>query len=99
MSETKTKQTESANKESKKPTISAKPGKGKAPVNTGPIAYYKITATCACGASFETGSTLSAIRVDICSNCHPFFTGAKRTSVSEGRVEKFMKKYNKTAKQ
>lgn len=58
------------------------------------IAYHKITISCACGASFEAGSTLESIRVDICSQCHPFFTGDKRIVDAEGRVEKFKKKYN-----
>ncbi len=58
--------------------------------------YHKVTISCACGATYESGSTLKGdtIRVDICSNCHPFFTGEKRLLDSEGRVEKFKKKYN-----
>ncbi|NQY73716.1 MAG: 50S ribosomal protein L31 [Candidatus Margulisbacteria bacterium] len=59
----------------------------------GPIPYHKVTVTCACGATFEAGSTLESIHVDICSNCHPFFTGEKRIIDTEGRVEKFKKKY------
>ena len=39
------------------------------------IPYYSITITCACGAEFESGSTIESIRVDVCSQCHPFFTG------------------------
>lgn len=58
------------------------------------LPYHKITISCACGASYESGSTLESIRVDICSNCHPFFTGDKRIVDAEGRVEKFKKKYN-----
>ena len=58
------------------------------------LPYHKITVTCACGASYETGSTQESIRVDICANCHPFFTGDKRIVDAEGRVEKFKKKYN-----
>ena len=58
------------------------------------IAYHDITITCACGASFESGSTLKSIHVDICSQCHPFFTGEGKFLDTEGRVEKFMKKYN-----
>ena len=57
------------------------------------IKYHKLTITCACGASFEAGSTLESIRVDICSSCHPFFTGDNRILDAEGRVEKFKKKY------
>lgn len=56
---------------------------------------FKITTvTCACGASFETGSTRENLRVEICSNCHPFFTGKQRIVDTGGRVEKFKKKHN-----
>ncbi|HAR63975.1 MAG: 50S ribosomal protein L31 [Candidatus Margulisiibacteriota bacterium] len=55
--------------------------------------YKTLTATCVCGASHETGSTLETVRVDICSKCHPFFTGEQRIVDTEGRVEKFNKKY------
>ncbi|MFT5171669.1 MAG: large subunit ribosomal protein L31 [Candidatus Marinamargulisbacteria bacterium] len=58
------------------------------------IDYYEVTITCACGAEFKAGSTESSIRVDICSQCHPFFTGDSRIVDIEGRVEKFRKKYN-----
>ena len=58
------------------------------------IKYYQITASCACGAEFKTGSTKDKIRVDICSKCHPFFTGEQRILDTEGRVDKFRKKYN-----
>lgn len=57
------------------------------------VPYYNVIATCVCGAEFHCGSTLESIRVDICSNCHPFFTGENRIVDTEGRVEKFMKKY------
>jgi large subunit ribosomal protein L31 len=57
-----------------------------------------ITASCACGATYRTGSTQEDIRVDICANCHPFFTGENRIVDSEGRVEKFKKKYAKFSK-
>ena len=53
-----------------------------------------ITATCACGAAFETVSH-DDIRVDICSQCHPFFTGDSRFVDAAGRIEKFNKKYQK----
>ena len=56
--------------------------------------YQKVTITCACGASFESGSTLAEIRVDICSNCHPFFTGSTQNKKVQGQIEKFNKKYN-----
>lgn len=54
--------------------------------------YHEVTATCACGAQFKTGSTLKDIRVDICSACHPLFTGKQKIMDTEGRVDKFMKK-------
>ena len=56
--------------------------------------YQKITVTCtSCGATFESGSVNSEIRVDTCSNWHPFFTGKQRFAAAAGRVEKFNKKY------
>ena len=55
--------------------------------------YDQITVTCACGAQYKTGSTQKEVRVDICANCHPFFTGENKIVDSEGRVEKFKKKY------
>jgi len=63
-----------------------------------PLAYHSIVITCACGGEFVSGSTQEVVRVDICSNCHPFFTGEKRLVDSQGRVEKFLKKYQKAAK-
>ncbi len=56
--------------------------------------YNKITVTCtSCGATFESGSTKNEIRVDTCSNCHPFYTGRQRFAAAAGRIEKFNKKY------
>ncbi|MBI6545525.1 MAG: 50S ribosomal protein L31 [Cyanobacteria bacterium NC_groundwater_1444_Ag_S-0.65um_54_12] len=55
--------------------------------------YQRVTATCVCGNTFETGSTRPAIKVEICSACHPFFTGTQKIVDTEGRVERFMKKY------
>ena len=56
--------------------------------------YYKAKVICtSCGAEFETGSTLQEIRVDSCSNCHPFYTGRQRFAQAAGRVERFNKKY------
>ena len=55
--------------------------------------YFKTTATCACGANYEIGSTQENIRVDICSKCHPLFTGTMKLLDTEGRVDKFKKKY------
>jgi len=58
----------------------------------------EINAVCACGASFATTSTQDSIHVDICSKCHPFFTGKQKLVDAEGRVEKFKKKYAKHKK-
>ena len=55
--------------------------------------YFDTTATCACGAVFEVGSTRENIRVDICSACHPLFTGKQKLMDIEGRVQKFKKRY------
>ncbi|HVN67912.1 MAG TPA: 50S ribosomal protein L31 [Candidatus Sulfotelmatobacter sp.] len=55
--------------------------------------YFKTTATCACGAAYEIGSTKENIRVDICSACHPLFTGKQKMLDTEGRIQKFQKKY------
>ncbi len=60
--------------------------------------YSKTTVTCACGESFETGSTKKEIRVEICSKCHPFFTGKQRIVDSGGQVEKFQKRLKKVEK-
>jgi len=57
---------------------------------------YTTTAVhCACGEAFQTRSTKESIRLDICSACHPFFTGKQKLIDTEGRVDKFRKKYNK----
>ena len=58
----------------------------------------EVKAVCACGESFETKSTQDSIHVDICSKCHPFFTGKQKLLDAEGRVEKFKKKYAKHKK-
>jgi len=59
-------------------------------------AYHKCTVTCvSCGATFETGSTLEEIKVDTCSNCHPFYTGKQRFVQADGRIDKFNKKLEK----
>lgn len=57
-------------------------------------AYEEATVSCACGARFKTRSTVGDIKVDICSNCHPFFTGTQKIVDTEGRVERFKKKYS-----
>ncbi len=55
--------------------------------------YPEATIQCACGASFTTRSTRGSFAVDICSNCHPFYTGKQRILDTAGRVERFRKKY------
>ena len=56
---------------------------------------YETTITCICGNVIHTRSTKQNIRVEICSNCHPFFTGKQKFVDSAGRVEKFQKRYSK----
>ncbi len=55
--------------------------------------YVDAKVSCACGNSYTTRSTKSDIHVEICSECHPFFTGKQKIVDTEGRVEKFMQKY------
>jgi large subunit ribosomal protein L31 len=55
--------------------------------------YELTTVTCACGNTFETRSTVDSLHVEICSACHPFFTGKQKLVDSAGRVEKFLRKY------
>jgi large subunit ribosomal protein L31 len=55
--------------------------------------YHRTIVHCACGNEFETGSTLKEIKVEICSKCHPFFTGKQKLVDAAGRVEKFRTKY------
>ncbi len=55
--------------------------------------YKEVTVVCQCGNQFETRSTKPVIRVEICSNCHPFYTGKQKLVDTEGRVEKFLQKY------
>ena len=57
--------------------------------------YKKTTITCACGNVIETGSTVENITVEICSACHPFFTGKQKLVDTGGRVEKFNKRFNR----
>ena len=56
--------------------------------------YDKAVVKCACGNTFETRSTQSEIRVEICSKCHPFFTGKQKLVDTGGRVDRFKKRYN-----
>jgi large subunit ribosomal protein L31 len=60
--------------------------------------YEKVTVTCACGNTFETRSTSDKLKVEVCSNCHPFYTGKQRVMAKKGRVEKFKQKYQKNDK-
>jgi len=55
--------------------------------------YGVAKVTCACGETFESGSTKKEVRVEICSKCHPFFTGKQKFVDTSGRVDKFKKKY------
>lgn len=57
-----------------------------------PKVNTNVKVTCACGNTFNTMSTLEEIKVDICSACHPFFTGQQKFVDTEGRIEKFQKK-------
>ena len=55
--------------------------------------YYQATVTCNCGNTFVTGSTKEDIHVEICSKCHPFYTGQQKATQARGRIDKFNKKY------
>jgi len=55
--------------------------------------YKEITVSCACGNTFQTRSTIDTIHVEICSACHPFYTGKQKMVDSAGRVERFNRKY------
>lgn len=58
--------------------------------------YHDVTVVCACGNTFQTGTTknVSELRVEICSKCHPYFTGKQKLVDTGGRVDKFKKRYN-----
>ena len=56
--------------------------------------YKQTQIRCACGTVYETGSTKEDLRVDICSKCHPFFTGKQKLVDTGGRVDRFKKRYN-----
>ena len=58
-----------------------------------PKYYDNAKLTCACGNTFVTGSTKPEVRVEVCSRCHPFFTGERRLMDRGGRVERFKKRY------
>ena len=63
-----------------------------------PKYYSEAEVSCACGNSFKVGATKESIRVDICSACHPFFTGEQRIVDTAGQVERFMKRLEKAEK-
>ena len=55
--------------------------------------YHEVTVTCACGETFTVKSTKDSINVEVCSKCHPFYTGKQSRASKTGRVEKFNQKY------
>jgi large subunit ribosomal protein L31 len=57
--------------------------------------YLETTVSCACGNVMETRATQEKIKIEICSNCHPFYTGKHKLIDTEGRVERFLNKYKK----
>ena len=59
--------------------------------------YVESSVSCACGASFKTRSTIPVIKLEICSQCHPFFTGKQKLVDTAGRVERFQKRFSKTS--
>lgn len=62
-----------------------------------PTYFPKAKVTCSCGAAFTVGSTKDSFRVEICSNCHPFYTGADKVIDAAGRVERFKARATKSA--
>jgi len=60
--------------------------------------YHDVTVTCACGEKFLTRSTKKELRLEICSKCHPFFTGKQKLIDTAGRVERFTRRYEKKDK-
>lgn len=56
--------------------------------------YMLAQVTCSCGSTWQTRSTKAVLKVEVCSNCHPFFTGEQRIVDVEGRVERFKRRYN-----
>ena len=57
--------------------------------------YYQATVTCNCGNTFVTGSTIKEIHVEVCSKCHPFYTGKQKLVDTGGRVERFNKRFGR----
>jgi len=72
------------------PAITAGATKMKAEIHPD---YGRCVVTCACGNTFETRSTLREIQVEVCSNCHPYYTGQQRLVDTAGRVDRFKRKY------
>ena len=60
--------------------------------------YHQVQVHCACGETWMTGSTKKELRVEICSKCHPFFTGKQKLVDSAGRIDRFQQRYAKRAK-
>ena len=60
--------------------------------------YHEVEARCACGATWKTHSTKPELHLEICSNCHPFFTGKQKLVDTAGRVERFRRKYGQMKK-
>jgi len=60
--------------------------------------YHQVQVHCACGETWTTGSTKKELRVEICSKCHPFFTGRQKLVDSAGRIDRFQQRYAKRAK-
>ena len=56
--------------------------------------FYNAVVTCSCGNEFNTGSTKPTMRVEVCSNCHPFYTGEQRVMDTQGRIERMRRRYN-----
>ena len=60
--------------------------------------YFDTSVSCACGNVIETRATIADIRIDVCSACHPFYTGKEKLLDTAGRIDKFNRKYGKVAK-
>ena len=56
--------------------------------------FYKATVTCSCGHVFETGATKPTLRIEVCSRCHPFYTGEQHVVDTQGRIERMRRRYN-----
>lgn len=66
--------------------------------NTHPEYFADATVTCACGAEYKIGSTRKSAKIAICANCHPFFTGKQKFIDTEGRVDRFRRRYQSAEK-